>query len=659
MTATKVTSAASGCVLLIGCIGSGQIKGPTVDEDAGETPQDPQDSGTTRDRGSDRSVGTAVDGDSPDVRHAELPAADTAGPSRPQAVVLTQHNDNGRSGANLAEVVLNTSNVKKDSFGLLFNLPVDGQVYAQPLYIPGVTIAGKGTFNVLYVATQKNKVYAFDADKGGAPLWTADFATYARAEHPVPHPRPELDTLYCPNYPILPHLGITSTPVVDAATSTLYVEAFSGSKADGSPLPVLPKPTLINQCPSFNNMSDPGARFAHTLHALDLGTGQEKLGGPVVIQAQAAGKGAGSDGTNVKFVAKQHLQRPGLLLQNGFVYLGFGSFSDTPPYYGWVLGYSARNLADAAGPLTFLASPNWGWSGIWQAGQGLVGDRDGNIYAMTGNGNREGAGSTAAVVEPYHGHSFIKLPPTLGAAPTALHRDPSWRSLDDRDLDLGSSGPLIVPGTDWLVGGGKEGAFYSFDRITMRLKQKIYVSFIPDAGHSDGMVTCGGPRLGHIHGGPVHWKSAMGSWIYLWAEYDVAKAFALRADGTFEAAAQPQALRPCPTATSCAKVASLGKVIGGCGMPGGMLAISADGDKAGTGILWANHQKTDALHAAKPAALYAFDASDLTKKLWDSDQSAADAIALGSKNAVPTVANGRVYLGTAEGNVKVYGLKAP
>ncbi len=649
MASKKSVALVMVCVLGAAC-------GAAKTKTNGEADADPSgDGATATDRGSADRTG-ANDGPRPaDSQTADSSRADSGGATdggpTVSVSVLTQHNDKARTGANLAETILNTSNVNKDRFGLVFSLTVDGPVFAQPLYVPGVNIPGKGSFNVVYVATQKNKVYAFDADRGGNPLWMADFATYAQPEFPVPSPRPEFDTRYCPDYNLLPTIGITSTPVVDPTTGTIFVEAFSGAAGGGTALAPMTKPTRA-QCPAFIASSDTGAKFQHKLHALDLATGMEKFGAPVVITGQAPGTGESTDGTNVNFVAKQHLQRPGLLLQNGFVYLGFGSYSDTPPYHGWVMAFNARNVADTNRPKPFAANPNSGWSGIWQAGNGLVGDVDNNVYFMTGNGNND------MLTEPYHGESFVKLPGTLGPTATTFYKDPNWLALDRADNDLGSAGPLLIPGTDWLIGGGKEGAFYSFDRRALTFKQKIRVAFLPDAGSRDGVISCTYTgQTGHIHGGPVFWKGPMGSWLYVWAEYDFLKAFVVRADGTFETVAQPAASRACPNPTSCAKVASTGPTIGGCGMPGGMLSVSANGATPGTGIVWANHQRTDALHGPAPATLYAFDAADVSKKLWDSNLNTADAIGVGSKNAVPTVANGRVYLGSQDNKIRVYGLK--
>src|SRR5262249_24266672 len=235
-----------------------------------------------------------------------------------QAVsVLTNHNDNGRTGANLSETILNTANVNVTQFSKLFSRTVDGQIYAQPLYVPNVAIPGQGIHNVVYVATMKNKVYAFDGDDpaASAPLWQMNLGT----------PVPAADTGSLNT--ITEYIGITSTPVIDASSNTLYCVA---------------------------NTKETSNSYLQRLHALDITTGQEKLGGPVLITASAAGVGQGSVGGTITFNALRHLNRPGLLLLNGYIYIGFGSHDDIEPYHGWVFSYNASTLQRVA---VFHSSP--------------------------------------------------------------------------------------------------------------------------------------------------------------------------------------------------------------------------------------------------------------------------------------------------------------
>src|SRR5258708_2691291 len=332
-----------------------------------------------------------------------------------QVSVLTQHNDNSRTGANLKETSLTTANVKVSTFGKLFGMPVDGFVYAQPLYMPSVNLPNIGTHNVLFVATAHDSVYAFDADTG-AQLWRKSLGT------PVPS-----SVIHTVN--ILVEVGIISTPVIDPSTHTLYVVAK----------------TYENSVQIFR------------LHALDiLNQGAEKLGGPIQIAAQYPGSGIPNDGAgHVQFVAAQHNQRAALTLVNGVVYVAFASHEDFAPYHGWVLAYSAANLQQLA---TYNTTPNGGDGGIWMSGQGLLADSNHNVYCLTGNSTR----ATETSVGDY-GESFLKL----GLSGNALSvldffKPHNYDSLNGAaDLDLGSGGAVAIPGTAYIVRGGKQRVLYA------------------------------------------------------------------------------------------------------------------------------------------------------------------------------------------------------
>ncbi|MGB8113021.1 MAG: hypothetical protein WCF22_04580, partial [Candidatus Sulfotelmatobacter sp.] len=239
-----------------------------------------------------------------------------------QVSVLTQHNDNARTGQNLSETVLNTSNVNQGGFGKLFWRTVDGFIYAQPLYVPGLTIQG-ATHNVVYVATQHNSVYAFDADNPNAPapLWQVNLGT------PVPSEdicilTGDTNPSDCPYYDISPEIGITSTPVIDPVAGLIYV---------------------VSRTKNTSNST-----YHDYLHALDLTTGNEQLGGPVEITAQVSGTGTGSDGGVLTFNPAYQHQRPSLLLVNGSLYLAFGSVGDIGTWNGWVMTYNASTLQQEA-----------------------------------------------------------------------------------------------------------------------------------------------------------------------------------------------------------------------------------------------------------------------------------------------------------------------
>ena len=230
-------------------------------------------------------------------------------PLAAQISVLTYQYDLSRAGANLNETVLNPSDVSAAQFGKLFSNPVDGYVYAQPLYVPAVNIPGKGLHNVVYVVTEHDSVYAFDADGGGAALWQVSFLNPSGGVTTVPYQDTGCDQ-------ITPELGITSTPVIDPQSGTLYTVAMT--KESGT--------------------------YVHRLHALDSATGQERSNSPVIIQATYPGTGEG--GTTLTFRAKDYKQRPGLLLLNGVVYTAWSSHCDGGPYHGWLMGYDARTLRE-------------------------------------------------------------------------------------------------------------------------------------------------------------------------------------------------------------------------------------------------------------------------------------------------------------------------
>jgi PQQ-like domain len=279
-----------------------------------------------------------------------------------QVNVTTYHNDIGRTGQNLNETVLTTSNVNATQFGKLFSQPVDGQVYAQPLYLSGITVNG-ATHNVVFVATENDSVYAFDADSNGGtnsgPLWKASMllAAHGAAAGATTIPSSLVST------DIQPQVGITGTPVIDPASGTLYV--VSAALEGGSAV--------------------------QRLHALDVTSGAEKFGGPVVIAASVPGTGNGSVSGKLTFESLYENQRPGLLLLNGIVYIGFASHGDNGPWHGWILGYNAATLAQTG---AYCPSPNGTGSGFWMSGGGLAADQlnpttqpYGRMFVPTGNGD--------------------------------------------------------------------------------------------------------------------------------------------------------------------------------------------------------------------------------------------------------------------------------
>lgn len=346
-------------------------------------------------------------------------------PLAAQVSVLTYQYDVSRAGANLQETVLNPADVNAAQFGKLFSAPVDGYVYAQPLYMPGLNITGKGIHNVVFVVTEHDSVYAFDAD-GGTLLWQASFLNPQAGVTTVPYG----DT-GCSQ--IDPEIGITSTPVIDPQTGTLYTAAMT--KENGT--------------------------YVHRLHALDITSGQERGGSPVTIQATYPGTGEG--GTTLTFRAKDYKQRPGLLLLNGVVYTGWSSHCDLGQYHGWLMAYDAATLRQVA---VFNNTPNGNEASFWAGGAAPAADANGNIYLVSGNGTFDYASGG-----PDLGEGYIKLSTANGLAVADYFAPFNYAALNASDTDTGSAGVVLLPDAvgspahpHLMVGAGKEGRLYLLDR---------------------------------------------------------------------------------------------------------------------------------------------------------------------------------------------------
>jgi hypothetical protein len=507
--------------------------------------------------------------------------------------VLTQHNDTGRTGTTLHETTLNTTDVNVKTFGKLFTRPVDGQIYAQPLYVSALHIPHKGTHNVVFVATMHNSVYAVDADdpRASTPLWQVTLGAS------IPITNADFGGRYGPYRDISVEIGIVSTPVIDRATDTIYVLAAN---------------------------RDSDGRYVHRLHALDLGTGAEKFGGPVGTQGSVPGRGVSSLDGIVTFDNKQQVQRAGLLLANGLVYVAFGGYADTDPYHGWIFAYDARTLQRRA---IFNDTPNGAEGGIWQAGWGPAADASGHVYVATGNGDWD-----ASRREANYGDSYLKLSPTLAVDDWFT----PWNQADLLDdQDLGATGLMLIPGSRLLVGGDKQGTLYLLRQDAMGHYNR----------HGDTQIVQRFQATkGPIHGGTVFWDGPSGAQVYVWSANDGLKAFSL-SSGIFQTTPASQSTVTIPPN----------------GFPGGMLALSANGSTAGSGIVWALCPYSgDASTGAASGILRAFDASDVSKELWNSRQDASrDDVGTFAKFNTPTIANGKVYVPTFSGYLAVYGLLPP
>ena len=504
---------------------------------------------------------------------------------------FTWRYDNARDGQNLQETVLNTANVNKTQFGLLASYAVDGQVYAQPLYVPNVAIQGMGTYNVVYVATENDSVYAFDADGvATAPLWQKSLINPGAGITTVPASAVQSDS-------VMPVIGITSTPVIDPSTGTLYVVPYT----------------------------EENGVFIYRLHALDITNGEEKFGGPTLpISATVTGNGSGSSNGSVSFDAFKQNQRPALLLLNGVVYLAFASgHMDNDPYHGWLLGYSAQSLGQGSGQgqgsgpeQVFNSTPDGYKGGVWQSGTGPAADAFGNIYFLTGNGTFD-----ANIGGLDYGDTVLKLTtPSLTASDyfTPYNQD----TLSESDQDFGSGGPLLLPDQTGaiphlLFTGGKDGTIYLLNRDNMGHFQ---------AGSDSQIVQSLPAIVPGIFATGAAWQNN----IYLAALGDYLKQFRL-INGQ---------LTPGPIAQTVTLYP----------YPGASPVVTSNGSN--DAIVWSLQDAA----AGAPAVLVADDAANIANELYDSNQSGTrDQLDAGVKFAVPLVANGKAYVGTS-GHLAIFGL---
>jgi len=350
-----------------------------------------------------------------------------------QVSVLTSRNNNSRDGQNLNETILTPANVNVSQFGKLFSQSVDGYLYAQPLYAPNVNISGS-THNVVYVATEHDSVYAFDADSNTGtnanPLWKTSFIDPAHGITTV-----SSGDVSCGD--LVPEIGITSTPVIDPDTQTMYL--IAKTKENGS--------------------------FFQRLHAIDITTGQERPGSPVTISAKVKGNGDGSSGGFVSFDPLREAQRPGLLLVNGYLFIAWASHCDIGPYHGWIMVYNESSLKQVH---VWNATPNGGLGGIWQSGTGMA--SDGNyVFFATGNGTYDGPRGKSDF-----GDSVGKVPAANVPHKYDYFTPYNQANFEHFDTDVGSGGVLLLPDQGngaphehLLVQVGKSGSIYLIDRDRM------------------------------------------------------------------------------------------------------------------------------------------------------------------------------------------------
>src|SRR5579859_2061443 len=530
------------------------------------------------------------------------------------AGVLTYHNDLARDGVNAQEYALSPANVATATFGKLFSCTADAAIYAQPLWVANLSING-AKHNVIFAATVHDTVYAFDADANPCVnYWNKSLLGSGETF---------LSNLDVNSSDIFPDIGIIGTPVIDTATNTLYV--VSKSKTSGT------------SC-------TPATSCFQRLHALSLIDGTEKFGGPANITSAISvpGTGDGSSGGSVTFNTLRQNQRAGLALSNGVVYVAWASHGDTGSYHGWVIGFDKSTLQRVA---TFNANPNGTEAGIWMAGGGVAADASGNLYFLTGNGTFDADSGGLD-----YGDSTVKLSTVGGLSVAGYFTPADQASLFGNDGDHGSGGaailvdqPSTAPHQHLLIGGGKEGNLFLLDRDNMggyganfspadsNAVQKLLIGgaiFSTAAFFNNGLYVAGS-------GGPLEMFT-----------FDT---------GTGQ-------FNPAPASQSPATF----------GFPGPTPSVSAAG--ANNAIVWATDSRAygssnGSSQTAGPAILHAYDATNLGTELWNSSMAPANRDLAGNcvKFTVPTVANGKVYVGTRGndtttgsgtifGEIDVYGL---
>ena len=492
-----------------------------------------------------------------------------------QVNVLNVNYDTHQTGANLQETSL-TPQMNWNTFGKVGTYPVDGQVYTQPLYVSGVSIGGS-SYNVLYATTMNNSVYAFNADapQSATPLWQVNLGAT------VPSGLFNFTDL-------LPQIGILGTPAIDPEKQVLYVVADT-----------LPPGAFSN--PVFQ------------LHALSLVDGHEMFGGPVEIAPTVPGTGAGSSNGTIAFDGFWQLQRPGLMLANGNLYIAFGSHADTGNYQGWMLEYAPSTLQQKA---VFNSAPNGRQGAFWHSGRAPAIDGDGNVIALTGNGDWDGVANFS--------ESLLHL---SGADLSLLdwYTPQEWSNLNSQDWDLGSAGAILIPEVHFLLMGGKAGMLYLVNYDSM----------------------------GHL--GPDTTSTVQGVQVNTWGIFDMAL--------WYNAPNGPVVYEYDPsTSLKAFQIANNqlnSTILSEYSPPDSSLyagvSLSANGSQGGIVWLTTGNQAAD----GDPATLHALDATNLASELWNSNLNGSrDLPGTFTKFAPSTVANGRVYVPTLSNAVVVYGNSA-
>ena len=519
-----------------------------------------------------------------------------------QESVLTQHNNNNRTGWYDKETVLNKTNVGPGSFGKLFARPVDDQIYAQPLVMLNLAIPGHGNKNIVFVATVNNTIYAFDADSANvsAPYWQINLTP---ANSRVVNRSDE--TGACGGFyrDFSGNMGIVGTPVIDSTTNTLYVVARSVDSLRGV------------------------KNFKQYLHAIDITTGSERPNSPVLITAVINGTGDGSLGGKISFNSLHQNQRAGLLLTNGIVYIVWSAHCDWSPYHGWLMGYDKTTLQQK---YIYSSTPDGYGGGIWMGGGGPSSDETGSIYLAVGNGSVGKNGDPTDLSN--RSESALKLAPSGSSFTIQSYFTPkNYETLEGADLDFGVTQFMLIPNTNRAVVGGKDGHIYVLDRNNMGGYNSVADNVLQT-------INLGSNAF--LRSSMSYFKGSTG-YVYSWSENSLLHAF------------------PYDTTSNLLDVNNtiLSGLQGPTGNNGAVLSVSSNGSSDSTGVLWASYAANgDANQSVRPGILRAIDANDVRKELWNSSVDPNDNPGNYAKFSCPTIANGKVYLPTFSNQLVVYGL---
>ena len=531
-----------------------------------------------------------------------------------QVDVLTAQYSNRRTSANMRENLLNAGNVNTSQFGKLFSRPVDGPIYALPLIVTQFTMPDGAVHNLVIVATLNDSVYAYDADDPARtePYWHVQLGT----------------PIYTGELYLGPEIGIVATPVIDRSTNTIYLTAIINTAAASG-----------------------GYDAGSFLFALDLSTGALKYNSPQRIVLPLA---TGEQQTD----ATAWLQRAGLLLSDGAVYVGYTYVSDDllSIEHGFVQAFQADDMSVRLA--SWESTPNTRHGGVWQAARGLAADRFGNLFVATGDGEWNGTTD--------FGNSVVQLHPRTLTVENYFTPS-NWEALFQGDIDLGAGGVTLMPDTNLALTGGKEGVIYLMDRSNLGGLQNNPTSndsgaendsarpghnfqaswnsphdlkqgrgLVPlqsfQASHGCGFTNCG------QHLSTAYWANRFHPYLFVWDKGDILRAWPFD-EGS-------RRFRTNDSTVGSVQVNDTGGIV-----------VTSDGSKPRTGIVWAYTASESPFTAAVPGTLRAFDATDITKQVYNSDQNATrDATGSFVKFLSPVVANGRVYVGNQSGTVEVYGL---